>query len=93
MASLYLPDFRMNVGIQDDGDCEDWLNASLATEVQINVKEGSKLAIDVKIDDGSLLYYGSDDYQDGDISEEEVIEALRELYVDDARSSRRCDGS
>ena len=64
----------MNVGIQEDGDCEDWLNASLATEVQINVKEGSKLAIDVKIDDGSLLYYGSDDYQDGDISEEEVIE-------------------
>ena len=93
LASLYLPDFRMNVGIQDDGDCEDWLNASLATEVQINVKEGSKLAIDVKIDDGSLLYYGSDDYQDGDISEEEVIEAFGELYVDDARSSRRCDGS
>ena len=34
------------------------------------------MSIDVKIEDGSLLYYGSDDYQDGDISEEEVIEGL-----------------
>ncbi|MBM76567.1 MAG: hypothetical protein CMK59_14260 [Proteobacteria bacterium] len=76
LASLYLPEFKMEAGIQDNGECEKWMEANLVTEVQIVVSEGSKLGFELKIDDGALLYYGSDDYLDGDVSEEEVIEAL-----------------
>ena len=71
LVALYIPDLQVNVGIKDGDDCEDWLVASMATEVGLKVKEGSKLGIDLSIPEGAILYYGADDY-----TEAEVVEGL-----------------
>lgn len=67
LVVLYIPDLKVNVGIKDDNDCEDWLVASMATEVGLRVKEGSKLGIDLSIPEGAILYYGADEYQEAEV--------------------------
>lgn len=71
LAVLYIPDLVVSFGIQQSGDCEDWLVASLATEVEMGVKDGSALDIDLVVPEGAVLYYGADDYD-----EDEVVAAL-----------------
>ncbi|MEC7986634.1 MAG: hypothetical protein VX278_15815 [Myxococcota bacterium] len=73
LAYLYLPDLNVNVGIKDGSDCEDWLVASLATEIALEVSDGSVLGIDIEMPEGSLLYYGADA---DEYEEEEVIAAF-----------------
>ena len=67
LVALYIPDLKVNVGIKDGSDCEDWLVASMATEVGLKVKEGSKLGIDLEIPEGAILYYGADDYDEAEV--------------------------
>ena len=47
--------------------------ASLATEVGLEVSEGSVLGIDIEMPEGALLYYGADP---DDYDEQEVIAAF-----------------
>lgn len=71
LAVLYIPDLVVEFGIMQDGDCEDWLIASLAAEVEVDVDDGSALGIDLVVAEGAILYYGADGY-----NEDEVVEAL-----------------
>ena len=71
LALLYVPDMKVQVGIKDGDDCDDWLVASLAAEIALNIKDGSKIGIDFDIAEGALLYYGADDYE-----EQEVVSAF-----------------
>ena len=71
LAYLFIPDMSVNIGIKDGSDCEDWLVASLATEVGLRIEEGSKLTFDFDIPEGKILYYGADSYD-----EEEVLAAF-----------------
>ena len=67
LAYLFIPDLMVNIGIKDGNDCEDWLVASLATEVGLRVEEGSKLTFDFTMPEGKILYYGADDYDEQEV--------------------------
>ena len=71
LAYLFVPDLKVEIGIMDGNDCDDWIVASLAAEIGLVVEDGSVLNIDLKIPEGKLLYYGADGYD-----EEEVLPAL-----------------
>ncbi|MFT4978318.1 MAG: hypothetical protein ACI8S6_004226 [Myxococcota bacterium] len=71
LAVLYIPDLVVEFGIQQGSSCEDWLVASLATEVQLNIEDGSALGIDLVVAEGAILYYGADDW-----NEDEVVAGL-----------------
>lgn len=71
LAVLYIPDMIVDFGVQQGDDCEDWLRASLAAEVQLGVTNGSALEIDLVVPEGAILYYGADDWD-----EDEVVAAL-----------------
>lgn len=71
LAYLFVPDLKVEIGIKDGNDCDDWIVASLAAEIGLVVEDGSVLNIDLEIPEGKLLYYGADDYD-----EEEVLPAL-----------------
>ncbi|MEL6342791.1 MAG: hypothetical protein AAFV53_06635, partial [Myxococcota bacterium] len=70
LAVLYAPDFVFTFGTLNNGVCEDWLVASLATEVGVGL-DGTELTIDIQAPEGVILYYGADDYD-----EQEVVVAL-----------------
>ncbi|MBT3220733.1 MAG: hypothetical protein HN348_16725 [Proteobacteria bacterium] len=72
LAVVYLPDLLLNVGYQQGSTyCEPWLEASLALELGLGVKEGTALDLEIEVPDGAVLYYGAEYYE-----EEEVVEAL-----------------
>ena len=71
LAVIYIPDLVVNIGIQQGSQCEDWLVASLAAEVALEVKNGTELGIGIDVPEGAVLYYGAEDWE-----EVEVVEAL-----------------
>lgn len=71
LAVLYIPDMVVNFGIQQGNVCEDWLVASLATEVGLGVSGGAALDISLDVPEGAILYYGAEGYD-----EDEVVAAL-----------------
>jgi len=74
LAYLYIPDLKFEVGMKSGPMCDTWLSASLAAEVGMVVRDGSKLGIDLEIAEGAILYYGADD-----VDEEEILPALSGL--------------
>jgi hypothetical protein len=73
MANIYLPDAQVTIGQLPPGatTCQDWLVASLAIEVGLEITEGTEVAIQLEIPEGAVLYYEADFYD-----EDEVIEGL-----------------
>jgi hypothetical protein len=59
LATLYLPDLNVTIGYANAGTCSDWLEASLATEIGIKVKDGTKISVDIGFEDGAVLAYGA----------------------------------
>jgi hypothetical protein len=78
-AALYLPDTIMDVGVMDeDGDCDTWLKASLAMEVHLNVRNGTEVGIAMSVREGAVLEYGADE---GEWTEQEVVDGLGRFLV------------
>lgn len=76
IAVAYLPDFQLEVGTMDSsGDCDDWLETSLALELGILIENGAELGFDMKIAEGAVLEYGAEDWE-----EDEVIEGLADWF-------------
>jgi len=75
IAVAYMPDFRLDVGVMDGSDCEDWLSTSLALEMGIVIENGAELGFDLQIGEGAVLDYGASEYD-----EDEVVEALSEWF-------------
>jgi len=71
LAVIYIPDLIVNIGIQQGSQCEDWLVASLAAEVNLAVEDGASLGLDIDVPEGAVLYYGATEYD-----EEEVVAAV-----------------
>lgn len=67
LAYVFVPDLKVEIGIKDGTNCEDWLVASLATEIGLVVEDGSVLSIDLSIPEGALLYYGAEHYEEAEV--------------------------
>ncbi|MCO4745291.1 MAG: hypothetical protein KC912_10930 [Proteobacteria bacterium] len=72
LGVVYLPDVLIDVGRQQGSDCEPWLLASLAFELELEVERGTQIGLDLKITDGAVLDYKTTD----DWDEAEVVEGL-----------------
>lgn len=72
LAIVYLPDFRVDIGILHGAACKPWLEASLAAEVGLRVSGGTALSMDLDIREGAVLAYAAT----SDWEEDEVIEGL-----------------
>lgn len=61
LASIYLPDALVTVGYMEPGDsyCTDWLVASMALELGVDIKEGTKIGFGLAAPDGKIIYYGA----------------------------------
>ena len=70
LAALYLPDFQLHIATGPE--CTPWLEASLAIKAGIFVEDGSKLAIDMEVEEGVVLYYATT----AEWEEQEVVEGL-----------------
>ena len=71
LGTIYLPDFVIDAGIQEGSTCTTWLKASMATEIDLAVTDGSKLGLNLSMPEGALLEYGADD-----VDPDEVVAAL-----------------
>ena len=71
LAVLYVPDLIVSFGTKQGAVCEDWLVASLAAEINVEVSEGAKLGIDIATPEGAILYYGAEGWD-----EDEVVAGL-----------------
>lgn len=78
LATLYMPDVMVNVGIKDGNSCDEWLVASLAMNVDINVERGTAVGIDLAVPEGAVLYYGADA---DEWTEDEVVTGLGGFLV------------
>ena len=78
LATLYMPDVMVDVGIKDGDDCESWLVASLAMNVNINVSNGTAIGIGFDVPEGAVLFYGADE---DEWEEAAVVEGLGTFIV------------
>ncbi len=76
LAVMYLPDLKMDVQRMVDGECENWLFASLAVEAGIQVEDGTKLSFDLTVTDGAVIAYKADPEN---WTEDEVIAGLADF--------------
>lgn len=75
LGVVYLPDVLVDIGRQQGSDCEPWLLASLAFELDLEVNRGTEIGFGLKVTDGAVLKYATTD----EWTEEEVIEGLGEF--------------
>ena len=59
LGILYLADLTVELGVEKGGACENWIVASMVTEVQLMVEDGSVLGFNLNVAEGALLYYGA----------------------------------
>lgn len=59
IATMYLPDLGVNVGISQNGVCTPWLDASVSAELGIRVTNGTTVGVDVHFVDGAVLSYAA----------------------------------
>lgn len=71
LGAVYMPDLIVDIGTRNGAECDTWLKASLAAEINLNIEDGTALGIDLVVPEGALLEYGAVD-QDPD----EVVAAL-----------------
>jgi len=78
MATIVLPEVFVDVGITTaDEDCADWLDLTLALEADLNVTEGTNLALGLRVVDGHVTQYATTDAW----AEQEVVEGLGGLLT------------
>jgi hypothetical protein len=71
LAVVYMPDFLVDIGVMQGGECGTWLKASLAVELGMGIEDGTALDIDLDVAEGLVLEYGATG-----VDEAEVIDAL-----------------
>ena len=59
LATVYLPDLRVRAGTLAGEVCEGWAEVSLALEVGVHLREGTRLGLDVDVREGALLSHGA----------------------------------
>ncbi len=69
LGGIYLPDANVTFGYQQPGsqDCTDWLVASLAIEMYLNLTEGTKIGIGLEVPEGKVLSYGATITDDAEV--------------------------
>ena len=73
LAVLYLPDLQVEIETMRGSSCEDWLEASLAVELGLEVTdEGSVIGVDLAVIEGAVLDYQAEPGWD----EAEVVDGL-----------------
>jgi len=76
MATVVLPQVVLDIGVDVPGDnCMHWLDATLAVEADLAVTSGTALGFDLRIVDGTIDYYATDEPWD----EREVVLGLGDL--------------
>ena len=75
LAVLYLPDLHVDIGYLKGSSCRDWLSTSLAVELGIEVKNGTKIGVDMVIAEGAVLAYETTD----EWEEDEVVEGVADF--------------
>lgn len=60
LGTIYLPDFVIDAGFQQGSTCTTWLKASMATEIDLEVSNGSELGFGISMPEGALLEYGAE---------------------------------
>ena len=73
MATVVLPEVVVDIGVDVPGDnCMHWLDATLAVEADLGITSGTALGLGLRVVDGSVDYYATDESWD----EREVVEGL-----------------
>jgi hypothetical protein len=73
MATVVVPELVLDIGVDVPGDnCMHWLDATLQLEADLGVTSGTALGLDLRVVDGQVDYYATDE----DWSEREVIDGL-----------------
>ena len=72
LGMLYLPDVRVEIGQLIGQGCLPWLEASVAMEVGLVVREGTEIGIDLAVAEGAVFAYATD----AEWEEDEVVEGL-----------------
>lgn len=76
LATLYLPDLRLNVGVTHAGlRCDPWLEASLAARARFAL-DGSAVGVELDAPDGAVLFYAAP----GEHDEAEIVAGLARLF-------------
>ncbi len=57
LAVLYLPDVSLEIGSLADGHCEDWLEASVVIEADLNIEHGALISLAIDIPEGAIIDY------------------------------------
>jgi len=71
LGSIYMPDFVIDAGFKQGSSCSTWLKASMATEIDVTVTDGSQIGLDISMPEGAILQYGAED-----VHHDEVVAAL-----------------
>ncbi len=73
MATIVLPEVFVDIGVTTpQEDCQDWLDMTLALEADLNVTSGTKVGIGLRVVDGHVTHYATDD----DWDEQGVVQGL-----------------
>ncbi len=73
LAVLYLPDLQVEIETMHGSSCDDWLEASLAVELGLEVSdEGTVIGVDLDVTEGAVLDYAAEPGWD----EAEVVDGL-----------------
>ena len=78
LATIVLPELLVDIGVnRPTSTCEDWLDVSLAVEADLAVTRGTVLGIDLRVVDGLVVAYATDDAW----TEQDVVVGLGDLIA------------
>lgn len=59
LATLYLPDLGVNASVLQGGFCTPWLQASMVGQIDLVIRHGTAIGVDIHFPEGAVLYYGA----------------------------------
>ncbi|MDP2317550.1 MAG: hypothetical protein Q8P41_31990 [Pseudomonadota bacterium] len=80
LARAYLPDVQVDIATVIDGDCEDWLSASVFAVIDLTL-DGTEVRADFDVRDVAVLEYGAERYDLQGVEDQlgAVVESLAGL--------------
>ncbi len=67
LGAVYMPDFLVDIGIDDGATCNPWLKTSLAMELGLVVEDGTNITFDMSVREGAVLEYGASEYDEAEV--------------------------
>jgi hypothetical protein len=80
LARAYLPDVQVGIETVIDGECEEWLQASVFAVIDLTL-DGTEVSADFDVRDVAVLEYGAENYDLAGVEEQlgSVVEGLAGL--------------